>query len=173
MQTKHKLIFALPKHPKPWNGHISAANYAFETSQRTSLITICDQIFVLVCGACNLFATLCSMTENRPRGHLWGPWKMKILLCFRYTQIRLVQCAWEGDWAKFGTLRMILAESTAVARRTNTQNRSKGSPLVHQKHKNIDLNPLLLNESCTMRLGGRLGQVWVCPDGPGRSYGRG
>ena len=38
---------------------------------------------------------------------------------------------------------------------------------------NIDLNPLLLNESCTMRLGGQLGKVCVCPDGPGRSYGRG
>ena len=32
---------------------------------------------------------------------------------------------------------------------------------------NIDLIPLLLNESCTMRLGGQLGQVWVCPDDPG------
>ena len=34
--------------------------------------------------------------------------------------MRLTQCAWEGDWAKFGPAWMILADSTAVARQVQT-----------------------------------------------------
>ncbi len=133
-------------------------------------------MFVLVCSACNLFATLCSMTENRSRGHLWGlfslhadpsctmrlggrlgkVWvspddpgrvygcgktdqntksiegghlwctgKMKTLILFHFYSMNLVQCAWEGDWVKFGFVRMILVDPTAVARQLGTPISSK------------------------------------------------
>ncbi len=45
--------------------------------------------------------------------------------------------------------------------------------LVHQKHQNTKNIPSFsahAQASCTMRLGGRVGQVWACLDDPGRCY---
>ena len=125
------------------------------------------------------------MTENWPRGHLWGPWKMnycsvfathrsflynapgravgqslglsgwswpslrlwqdgpthkidrgghfwctrkkqifKLILLHFYSKNH-VQCSWEGHWVKFGFVRMVLADPTAVARQLGTQIFSK------------------------------------------------
>ena len=53
-------------------------------------------------------------------GHLWGTTTPKQNIRFQHTQVRLVQCAWKGDWAKFGHVWMILAGSSAVARQAKT-----------------------------------------------------
>jgi hypothetical protein len=46
---------------------------------------------------------------------------------FQYTQQRLAQRAWEDQWAKFEHVRMLLANSTVVARQVKIPNRSKPS----------------------------------------------
>ena len=53
-------------------------------------------------------------------GHLWCTTgsTLKISIQFQHTRTRLVQRAWEGDWAKFEPAWMILADSTAVAGQT-------------------------------------------------------
>ena len=66
-------------------------------------------------------------------GHLWCTTDLKISARFQHTRMRLVQCAWEGDWAKFEPARMILADSMAVARQVQTpifSNRAPGNQLV-------------------------------------------
>jgi hypothetical protein len=72
---------------------------------------------------------------------------------FQHTRMRLVQCAWEGHWAECEPARMILADSTAVARQYKTRNRSRGSTWVHDQTKKI--NPISAHEgaSCTTRMG--------------------
>jgi hypothetical protein len=85
----------------------------------------------------------------------------------------LVQCAREGDGAKFEPARMILADSTAVATQTKTQNRSRGSSLAHPQTKTNDLISAHADASGTMLMGGRLGHVPACLEDPGRFYGRG
>ena len=54
------------------------------------------------------------------RGHLWCTRKIKILILLHFYSMKLVQCAWEGDWVKFGFVRMVLADPTAVARQLGT-----------------------------------------------------
>jgi hypothetical protein len=49
--------------------------------------------------------------------------------------MRLAQCAWEGHWTEFEPARMILTDSTAVARQSKTRNRSKGSTWVYDQTK--------------------------------------
>jgi hypothetical protein len=66
-------------------------------------------------------------------GHVWCTTDLKISARFQHTRMHLVQCAWEGDWAKFEPARMILADSMAVARQVQTpifSNRAPGNQLV-------------------------------------------
>ena len=69
---------------------------------------------------------------------IWCSRKLKMSVCFQHTRVRPVQCAWEGHWAKFEPARMILSDSTAVARQNFTRFRSRGSTWVQdQTKKNI------------------------------------
>jgi hypothetical protein len=49
----------------------------------------------------------------------------------------------------------------------------RGPSLVHQNSENNPPISAHMNEPCTMRVEGQLGQVSACLDDPGRFYGRG
>jgi hypothetical protein len=53
------------------------------------------------------------------------------------------------------------------------ENWSRGSSLAHQNTENDHPISAHADAPCTMRVKGRLGQVWVCLDVPGRFYSRG
>ena len=108
-----------------------------------------------------------------PGGHLWCPRKLKMSVRFQHTRVRPVHCAREGHWAKFEPARMILADSTAVARQNFTRFRSRGSTWVPDQTKKIYPISAHAGASCTTRMGGRLGHVSACLADPGRFYGRG
>jgi hypothetical protein len=56
----------------------------------------------------------------------------KIIIRFQHARVRLVQCAWEGDWATFWSVWSNLADSTAVARQAQTPIFSKnGYPIIN------------------------------------------
>ena len=94
-------------------------------------------------------------------------------LRFQHTRVRLAQCALEGHWTEFEPARMILADSTAVARQSKTRYRSRGSTRVHHQTKTKYPISAHAGASCTTRMGGRLGHVSVCLEDPGRFYGSG
>ena len=106
-------------------------------------------------------------------GHLWCTRTVKVTLQRQHTLMRPVQCGWKGVSAKFEPAWMILDDSTAVARRTKTQNCWRGASLMPPHAKNKCLIYANVIVSGTSIAGGQLGQVLACPEYPGRFYGRG
>ena len=106
-------------------------------------------------------------------GHLWYPRTLTMSLRFQHTRVSLAQCAWEGHWAECDPARMIMGDSTAVARQSKTRNRSRGSTWVYDQTKKIYPISAQAGVSCRTLMGGRLGHVSACLADPGRFYGRG
>ena len=105
--------------------------------------------------------------------HLWCTRTVKITLQFQHTPMHPVQCAWEGDWAKFEPDWTILVDSTAVARCITAQKCWRGASLRHPPGKKKYPISAHKGGSCTMLVEGRLGKVLACPEHPGGFYGRG
>jgi hypothetical protein len=76
------------------------------------------------------------------------------LTTVRFWQIVLV-C---GTWSAFATIWR------------HSKNWSGGSTWEHQNTQNVRLFSARAGASCTMRVGGRVIQVWACLDDPGRFY---
>jgi len=106
-------------------------------------------------------------------GHLWCTRTVTITLKFQHTPMHPVQCAWEGDWAKFEPDWTILADSTAVARCITAQKSWRRAPLMQPQAINKHLIAAHAIVPCTMLVEGRLGKVLAPPEDSGRFYGRG
>ncbi len=80
------------------------------------------------------------------------------------------------DWITTHFRQIVLVFGTWNAFATIWQHSKKwarGSTWEHQNTQNMLLISALAGASCTMRLGGRVTQVWACLDDPGRFYDRG